>query len=679
MTTGRARILGRMVALIGALLYPLLPTGSLAEPADTTVTRSIIVKSQVARRPLDSPTGFATRVAADPNRVSDLASLLTKLSGVRIKQYGGLGSYATVSVRGSSASQVNVLWDGIPLNDPYGGGANLALIPTTGVRHIDLYRGNASPRWGAGAIGGVVNLVSQPPGKTDGRRVRGAAAQSFGSHGFNQQSGSLWSRFGVLSTFTHLGRSQTDGDFRFLDDNGTPHNSADDETSVRRNNASEMFHVIAKARLDSHGGTLDASHLFIDRTEGIAGIGNHQSTSASVDTQRRLTYARVLPPGLWASRIITEANGFLGETVEHFVDHDGDISPYPSEHENTITSHGGSARVELFLSPAPVSVAGDFAGRKERFHPEEREPQNSIGPDRLRHTTELGATVSWFPWDERLLLTASQRWARHESEFYDDPPLPWLPPTPQGKVGTETRSPSIGFRAVVFSWMAVKGNVGKYHRLPTFMELFGQRGSVTGNASVQPERGVNRDVGLEVNWRRLGWLRDTKAEASIAETEAEDLILFLPNSQYTVKPTNLSAATIRTFEASAHTWVGSRYRLELGYTRMDSEDTSDIPYYRGNQLPTRPDHEILTGFGVAVSDFELGYEFHFIGRNFTDRANLNEISARHIHGASLSWRVRGTGVLWTVEARNLSDNQISDVSGFPLPGRSFYTTLRYSP
>ena len=37
----------------------------------------------------------------------------------------------------------------------------------------------------------------------------------------------------------------------------------------------------------------------------------------------------------------------------------------------------------------------------------------------------------------------------------------------------------------------------------------------------------------------------------------------------------------------------------------------------------------------------------------------------------------GSGASLTLEGRNLTDNRISDVNGFPLPGRSYFVTLGY--
>ena len=68
-----------------------------------------------ARRLL--PTAFVTdlRVADRPRTTESLAELLAEAAGVHVTQYGGLGAFSTVSLRGSSPGQVTILLDGVPL------------------------------------------------------------------------------------------------------------------------------------------------------------------------------------------------------------------------------------------------------------------------------------------------------------------------------------------------------------------------------------------------------------------------------------------------------------------------------------------------------------------------------------------------------------------------------------
>lgn len=71
-----------------------------------------------------------------------------------------------VSLRGigpSGASRTLVLWDGIPLNDPFGNWVYWNRMPTLFLDRIEVARGAASPLYGSSALGGTVQLFSRRP------------------------------------------------------------------------------------------------------------------------------------------------------------------------------------------------------------------------------------------------------------------------------------------------------------------------------------------------------------------------------------------------------------------------------------------------------------------------------------------------------------------------------------
>jgi hypothetical protein len=51
------------------------------------------------------------------------------------------------------------------------------------------------------------------------------------------------------------------------------------------------------------------------------------------------------------------------------------------------------------------------------------------------------------------------------------------------------------------------------------------------------------------------------------------------------------------------------------------------------------------------------------------------VPAREIHNLILEISLHSHGLALSFEARNLGDNQISDINGFPLPGRCYYSTV----
>ncbi len=70
-----------------------------------------------------------------------------------------------VSLRGlgpSGASRSLVLLDGLPLNDPFGGWITWSQIPKTGLASAEIVAGGGATAWGNSALGGVIQLLTDP-------------------------------------------------------------------------------------------------------------------------------------------------------------------------------------------------------------------------------------------------------------------------------------------------------------------------------------------------------------------------------------------------------------------------------------------------------------------------------------------------------------------------------------
>ncbi len=171
------------------------------------------------------------------NRMDDVASLLSRAVGVRIKQYGGLGSFATVSIRGSSSSQVQVYMDGVPLNDALTGTANLSDLALGDITRIEIFRGFSPTIFGSSSIGGTINLVSSKGDEWDGVGIVPSVQSraTAGSFDTRRYLVTLKSRCRRAGLHLHGGFMESRGDFDFFDDNATPENPCDDETSARAN------------------------------------------------------------------------------------------------------------------------------------------------------------------------------------------------------------------------------------------------------------------------------------------------------------------------------------------------------------------------------------------------------------------------------------------------------------
>lgn len=111
-------------------------------------------------------------------------------------------------VSGSGSSRTLVLADGVPLNDPFGSWVYWNRIPQAAVDRVEVVRGATGDLYGAGALGGVVQVLTVQPSRT-----RARATFDGGSH--DTFRGSLFGageRDGWFATGAYEG-VRTDGAF----------------------------------------------------------------------------------------------------------------------------------------------------------------------------------------------------------------------------------------------------------------------------------------------------------------------------------------------------------------------------------------------------------------------------------------------------------------------------------
>jgi outer membrane receptor for ferrienterochelin and colicins len=128
----------------------------------------------------------------------DIVMMLNEMGGMRVQATSPSLGAASVRIQGMRGRYTRVLSDGLPLFGEVGG-LGLLQIPPMDLGQVEVIKGVASALYGAGAMGGVVNLLTRRPGAEPeqefllNRSTRGATdAVTFLSRPFTRGwSGSL--------------------------------------------------------------------------------------------------------------------------------------------------------------------------------------------------------------------------------------------------------------------------------------------------------------------------------------------------------------------------------------------------------------------------------------------------------------------------------------------------------
>lgn len=616
-----------------------------------------------------APTAFVSEVdVGSRNRALDTtADALEESAGVQVQRYGGLGAFSTISIRGSSANQVPVYLDGVPLSQSQDQAVDLSTLPLDSMERIDVYRGTVPVGFGGGGIGGVVNLVTKRPSATPASTFEAG----YGSFETRKVSATHTQEVGGVDVLGHVTYLGSKGNFTYLDDNGTDQNPTDDTTTTRINNQFNAVSGLARAARDLGDGLrVDGTQEVFYRDQGVPGPASTQFSEPSLSQLRSLSYLRLAATGLGGAPVDTSATLYGVYNFQRFFSPPQDFGPFDT---NNQTAVAGGSNTGTWFTPWQQSLSWFDEVAYEQFFPYNAAAVDvpAKGPDQTRLRLTLAAQDEARLFDDRLLLVPSVRY-EHLVDDFSGVNLANQPDEPPQTHNLDLVTPSFGAMWRLASWTSLRGNVGYFQRAPNFAELFGNTGTVLGNADLKPEKGLNADIGATANWGSWRWMDRALLEVALFGTDYRDLITFEATSPDQFRALNIGKARVRGVELSAAAAALHHLGLQLNYTHQDSQNLA-APY-NGNQLPLRPDDELFARLETFVDWASVYYEYTFVSSDPTTVGNFITVPSRSIHTVGAS----AQPYAWMTvqfQAANITDANIRDLGDFPLPGLTLFGSI----
>ena len=623
----------------------------------------------VQRRRSNDGASLVEKITVDHSSNSSLVQVLDAATSINIRRYGGLGSLSTVSIRGSTSEQVQIFLDGISLNSANGGGVDIGRLPLAGVEQIEIHRGNVPSKFGGNSIGGVVHMRTR--GLDRPRHMRFNA--SSGSFNTQRLGLSHSGRIGQWNYLSLANYSASDNTFRFWDDNGTEYNTQDDEWATRRNSdfsalrlLNKMGRMVSNNHLQVHS-TLDWSH------KGIPGLGNNQSLYTRFDTWRHMIEANFY--GMRAGGHTFRLKSYYTEQRNTYKDLLGEVGT-GIQHQNDTTQRYGM-RGE-FGALMPLDILGNVFANvfQERFTPHDRLRPSRVVYTNRRSSATLGIQAEKSLFRERIAAHIGGQGEWQKNQFLIPGPLAFSPDVIH-RNSDVLWGIRMGISAHLGKRFKLQAHRGIYRRAPSFFELFGDRGAVIGNPNLQSETGNNNDIGLVYRNLDTRPARISLFELTYYHNRVNDLIRFIHNSQQVSKPYNIGQALLRGIETRWQAQVLPLINLNGNYTYQMAENRAPFSFERGNDLPNAPRHRLSNSLEIKQSSWQCWFEYQRESQHYLDRANLRPVTQRTLYNGGLRRALIPSTAL-TVEVHNITDNQVADLWGYPLPGRSYSMTLDHA-
>jgi hypothetical protein len=607
--------------------------------------------------------------------LTDAASLVEPLPGVHVRRFGADDSFTTLSIRGSSSSEVAIILAGVPLTGGADPTLDLATLPLWPGAVVRVHRSFAPAALGPGSLGGT--LVLDPPRATAPESSEvWAAAGSFGE--VRLRAGDVRDLGRVGRIATAVSASRADDAFTYLDPTAS---SPGHDVYARRENAGHagvnglVSWALPVRWTEASGGALTVTTLVQGRRQQLPGTVLGPTPFARLDSDRELASAELtgaLGTGAWIARGWGRRDGLEL--------HDALASPAlgPTLADQTVVATGASLGWRGRPVPgANLEVHVDGSG--ERFAPGVVQGATPP-PEAARGSGGAALDADWRAL-ERLTFAASGRVDGWSGVASDGTRTGQARPT--GHLGAEAAFAPVTFAA----------HAGTTARPPSFVELYGDRGAFLGDSALRPESAWTVDAGARASGR-AGEARVSLEIAGFA-TWAQDLITFVPTGAYgRAKATNIGRARMAGAEIDARAAAGP-LEARVSYTALATEDDASCTAATGGctrpALPGRPANDlvgdVMTHLGPAV--VRAGVDA--VSGMVADVAGSIGVPARVLASAGL--RVEVThAVHLALDVRNVFDvrtgtyagalgpvrEPIGDFYEYPLPGRSFLASARFS-
>ncbi len=631
-----------------------------ANDEDIEVMR--IVAFDTNARPEDA-TSFGeavdlTRYVGENKRLEEI---LAQSVGVQIRRFGGAGERAEISIRGFSSAQTRVELDGVALNGGRSAGVDLASIPLSQLESVEVVRGGSAVLGGSGAMGGLVALRTRRP--------------DFPSGQINVYAGS----FGTVETAIHGTRPgehvdvgfgyagfRTQGDYEFARiETVYPGNVTlppSTPSAERINNDRERHDGHLSLGIDFGGrGYLLAQQLFGYQTGGEPGL-DRESPSESAGQQRFAEQDRLRSVSQLRLESF-ELPGPMGE-LEASLAHRYERSEFrdddPALEDRPIDDDFVDHATTLSLQPR-WEVIGRYADHTVRSEIQLQREAFDASDTRARDRHGVGLTlrddVSFL--GGKLLVSPGLRF-----DWNDGSGTHWLP--------------GVGLVISPRPWLRLRGNVSRSFRNPAFEDLYlPDRGFVSGNPDLEPERADHFDVGIEMQIARFVFLRNVEVRSSVFRSEIEDSIVWLRVSPYKVRPENSDDARVEGVEVGLAFDAGRFVRVFANHTELHAEVRP-----QGVRLPGRAERETSVRIEMGNGEgWKVTGEYQRTGSIPVSTGGAFVLPTREVWNASCAFDLAiamrhfdvdpGLQHIWFGAAvDNIGDVAVRDSLGFPQPGRT---------
>lgn len=604
---------------------------------------------------LGTSVSVVTGAELKARQVRTVAEALRSLPGVSVSQQGGVQNQTVVRLRGAESNHTLVLIDGVEVNSPGTDGFfDFANLLVDDIAQIEVLRGPQSGLYSSGALGGVINIITN----------RGKGPLTFRARA---EGGSFDTRDGMVglsggtdrahASITLSGRRTNGFD---ISDEGT-----EDDGGEFRN-------------LSFTGGVLVFDHLKIDaslrssRREGDRDGTNGVRDGFSVASEEASTFAS----DLWLGRLEATLDTFDGDWIhkvyvngseQDIRDLDRGIFSPPgglaSRQVASVTKYGYLSTYRLDTDAAPVRhfITGLVEHTREDFE------QPLLSNEAFERTRDSIAGEIRGEYFNALTLTGN---VRHDNNEGFEDATTWRAAGSFQPVGSPFR---------------LHASAGTGIKYPSFSEQFGVFTGFVANPNLTPETSFGWDAGVEVTFLGGKGVIDVTYFNTNLENEID--FNFVPPVEacggvaFCFIPFNRTGESKRDgIEVAGRLIIVEGLSVGAAYTYLDAREEDGAEEVRRPPHSGRADLNYVFASGKGNFNLAAVYNGRMLDLAFSPLTFTSQrlaLDEYWLVTAAASYEV-APGVELYGRVENLLDQDYEEVFGYNSAGVAAYAGVRFT-
>ncbi len=604
-----------------------------------------------------------------------LGELLETTPGVHVTTLAGRGSYTTISIRGSTSSQVLVYIDGVLVNSGGESTVDLSTIPLQDIKKIEIYRGNIPPEFGRAGIGGVINIITKKKSSKINSKI------TYGSFKFYSIENNFNIDYKNFNNFLNISGEVRTGDYPYYNDANTPFNTSDDYHAHRRNNYYNQKSVLYNVRKEFNSSIIDFNYKHFYKHRELPGVapGRDKPWTDTDASLNRIRNEFNLSYSYYFKDIISGIQLYWTRERKFFKNPNlalGMYGLFKSDYYSRKKGFNYSFEWDRnnFLN-FKFYLTKNFENLKIDLTPN---TAYLLDSSYSRSETDLTFANTFYLFKKSLIIEPVYR----KNRIIDK----------NKRLGIKTHlnkgSKSIGIKYFLPFLKKLniyaKFNYGKFYRFPNFYEKFGDGATLLPNQTLRPEYSRNKDYGIGFNYNFNKYPFNISGDLTFFKNKVKDLIEFIMVNERYSKYKNIENAEIKGYELMLN-FNFHLVNFVLNYSELDTK-SKQIGYKHNKPLPNRPENSVYARCQLNLKKFTYWIDGNKVGKNYFDDGGYYYYNSYTILNTGLIYSLnRHLKLSFTIKNFTNNQNMFAYVNGYdvaktpyyPLEGRSFYISLNY--